>query len=422
MFIVITESDLQAWGRGHVLIRHWAVEHLPEWQQALTGRDHFKDLCTKYTHIQDQHSGGKSPDLDKYCYPPAPRLSLHDVQPIENGAPAMQWYLYQICEHIRKGEKDEAMKFLGVLCHWNEDPGSPSMHSSPVTETVLRQLIPPPKDKENLNYLFGYGGVCKLEKFTIPDMAYTPRLLGASITEAGGRIYQAQRILRFHNSQYIIPVVQDAMYGDGTKADEVRSKAALYNAKHVADVIYTTLCLATGRLDPREAEAPARQPLTEWLSDFTGAMIGHPYYVTPFLIGQAMDAKRALHPLAFSGGEKVAFGLGMGAPFALDYTIAPGGVYSHFTCRVGLHPTAGEKGEVAFQVLVNGKIAAKTEPIPSGAPPQLLRVDLPDTPVVKLTLTTVPAPGAPSLDNLTVWGEPTLHRAESAPAYIPPAP
>jgi len=421
MFIVITENDLQAWGRGHVLIRQWAVEHLPEWQKKTIGKAHFTDLCTKYTHLQDQHAGGKRPDLDRYCIPPGPRLSLHDVQPIAKAAPAMQWYLYQIRECIRNDEMDDAMKFLGVLCHWNEDPGSPTAHSSPITETVLRQLIPPPKEKQNLNALFGYGGISKFGKFTIPAEEYTPRLLGASIPGAAARIVQAQRMLRYHNSQYIVPVVQDTLYGDGTKADEARSKAALYNAKHVADVIYTALCLATDRVDAKEAEVQAKQPLTEWLSDFTGGpLIPHPYYVTPFLIDQAMDAKRTLHPLAFPGDDKVAFGLGMGAPFALDYTIAPGGVFSHFTCRVGLHPTAEEKGKVAFQVLVNGKVAAETEPIPSGAPPQTLRVELPSTPVVKLTLKTIPAPGSTPTHNLTVWGEPTLHRAKSVPAYAPP--
>jgi len=247
MFIVLSETDLEAWGRGHGLIRHWAVEHLPEWQRELIGKEHFKDLCTKYTSLQDKHAGGKRPDLDKYCRPPGPRPSLHDVQPIERGVPAMQWYLYPVGECIRKGEKGEAVKFLGVLCHWNEDPGSPSAHSSPVSETILRQLIPPPKDKQNLNYIFGYGGISDQGKYTIPEEDYTPKLLGASIPEAGARIYQAQRALRYHNSQYIVPVIQGTVYGDAAKADEARAAASLYNAKHTADVIYTALCLAADR-------------------------------------------------------------------------------------------------------------------------------------------------------------------------------
>ena len=53
---------------------------------------------------------------------------------------------------------------------------------------------------------------------------------------------------------------------------------------------------------------------------------------------------------------------------------------------------------------------------------QEMQVELPATPVVNVTLQTVPAPGSPSLHNLTVWGEPTLHRAEQIPPYAPPKP
>jgi len=424
LVLILASTHVLAWGRTHTAIRQWAVKALPDWQRELLGPEATDKLCGEFKSLQDQHAGGKSPELDKYCRPPGARVSLHDVPPPEAGLRAIQWYLWQVGANLRKGEKVEAMKFLGVLCHWNEDPGSPSAHSSPITESVLRQLVPPVREKENLNYLFGYGGIADAGAFKIPEETYRPKLLGASISEAAARIYQGQRMLRYHNSRYIIPVAQDTMYGDGRKADEARAAAALYNAKHVADILYTALCLAADRVDPSEAAALATQRLTEWLSDYTGGpLIPHPYYVVPFLVNQSMDAKRKLHPLQFSGEGKaadVAHGFGMGAPFALDYTLAPGGVFAEFTCRVGLHPTAGPSGKVSFRVEVNGQVAAKTDFIAAGAPPQALKVPLPSTEVVKLTLATEPAPGSQSLDNLTVWSEPTLHRAVNVPSYQPP--
>jgi hypothetical protein len=406
--------DAWAWGRGHRLIRSWAVARLPDWQIQLLDDVHWKRLLTDYLSLQDRHAGGNSPELDKYCLVPEIRVSLHDVNPPEPSVNAIIWCLSQISRHLRSGEHDEAMKYLGVLCHWNEDPGSPSAHSCPVSETVLRQLIPPPRNKACFNYVYGYGGIADRGQYTVADEPYRPRLLGASLAEAAARVYQEQRLLQRRASAHIVPIVQDEMYGDGTQADRERAAAALDNAKHVADVVYTVLCLATERVDPNEAARLESQPLSQWLSDFQGGRTSHPYYVVPYLVDQAMDADRKLHPLAFPDeGEKsqVAFGFGMGAPFALEYTIAPGGVFDRFTCRVGLHPSAGPDGRVAFVVAVNGKIVERTEPIPAGAKPLSVTVPLPRTAVVKLTLQTIPAQGSTPNHNLTVWAEPTLHRS-----------
>jgi hypothetical protein len=403
------------WGRGHRLIRTWAVARLPEWQQEWIGREHLRRLATDYTSLQDAHAGGNAPEYDKYCVVPGVRVSLHDVNAAGPSAEAMQWYLRQIIACLRSGETDEAMKFLGVLCHWCEDPGCPSAHSSPVSETALRQLVPPPPDKANRNYLYGYGGIADVGRYTIPDKAHRPRLLGTSVPEAAARIYQEQRLIERQAAAHIVPIVQDMMYGDGKRADAERAEAALRNARFVTDIIYTALCLAADRVDPEETARLRTQRLSDWLSDFKGGMIPRPYYVVPYLVDQSMDADRRLHPLALPGeGDEaqVEFGFGMGTPFALEYTLAPGGVFDEFTCRAGLHPTAGPNGKVRFAVLVNGEVVHETEPVACGSPPVGLRVRLPETAVVRLALRTIPVEGSTAEHNLTVWAEPTLHRAE----------
>lgn len=402
----------EAWGKGHRLIRLWAVSRLHDWQREWIGQEHLDRLCREYTSLQDQHAGGQAPELDPYCLVPGVRLSLHDVNPAEASFQGKKWYLERMIESLREGKTDEAMKFLGVLCHWNEDPGCPSAHCSPITEQQLKTLIPPPADKQNLNYLYGYGGIADVGNYEIPQEEYRPRLLGASVEEAAARIYQHQRLLERRAAARIVPLVQDMMYGDGTKADQQRAEAAVENARHVADVIHTALCLAADRIDADEAKAWSRQPLTDWLPEFTGGRVGHPYYVTPFLVNQAMDADRKLHPLLLTGreGERpVEHGYGMGAPFTLNFTLAPGGVFERFTCRVGLHPNAGEGGEVAFAVLANGEELHRTNPIRSGDPAVTVDVRLPEEGVLKLGLQTIPADPAASKRNLTVWAKPTLH-------------
>ena len=410
VILAASPGNAFSWSKGHRLIRLWAVARLPKWQRDLLGTQALARLCKEYTSLQDRHAGGNAPELDPYCIVPGVRLSLHDVNPAEPSARATLWYLDRIREKLKAGETDEAMKFLGVLCHWNEDPGSPGAHSSPISEWQLKTLIPPPGQKQRFNYLFGAGGIMDQGDYRIPEVAYQPKLLGRTREEAALRILQHQRLLQRRAGTHIIPIVQDIMHGDGKKAVELHSVAALDNARHTADVIYTSLCLATGRFDKDQPNRD-RQSLADWLPEFRGGMIPHPYYVTPFLVNQAMDANRRLHPLALSEkGPKIQSGFGMGTPFSLDFVLAPGKVFDRFSCRVGLHPTAGPRGAVAFVIMANGKQLLRTAVLKSGASPISIQVDLPQADVLKLSLRTVAQDGSDSSHNLAAWANPVLHR------------
>ena len=402
-----------SWSKGHRLIRLWAVARLPKWQRDLLGPVALGRLCREYTSLQDRHAGGRAPELDKYCKVPGVRLSLHDVNPAAPSAKATLWYLEQVQQELEAGDIDEAMKFLGVLCHWNEDPGSPGAHSSPISEWQLKTLIPPPAQKQRFNYLYGAGGIMDTGDYKIPEVDYRPRLLGHTREEAALRILQHQRSLQRRAGTRIIPIVQDTISGDGRVALKHHAEAALDNARHNADVIYTTLCLATGRFDKGQTTTN-QQPLAEWLPEFRGGMIPHPYYVTPFLVNQAMDAKRMLHPLALPRGKsKVTSGYGMGTPFSLDYVLAPGRVYRRFRCEVGIHPTAGPKGAIAFVVVANGKELYHSKPLKTADPPLTIDVDLPRADVLTLSLRTIAGTGSTASHNLATWANPTLHKAEN---------
>jgi hypothetical protein len=126
-----------------------------------------------------------------------------------------------------------------------------------------------------------------------------------------------------------------------------------------------------------------------------------------------MDAKRKLHPLAFSAGDEkqpIAHGFGTGAPFSIDFKIAPGGVFRKFTCRAGLHESAGRDGEVAFAVLVGGDEVFLSEPLRYEDEPATVSVDLPAEKLVSISLVTIPTDPAKSLSNLAVWADPMLRK------------
>jgi hypothetical protein len=406
LLILAMASQGLAWANGHGWIRQWAVQRLPERHASLIGEAHLHALSHDYTSLQDRHASGRRPDLDPYCRPPAGDVSLHDVNDTGATFVAVRWYLQQVRDHVQAGKHDEAMKYLGVLCHWMEDPSSPSMHASPVDEMTLRELLPPPPDMRNTNYLYGAGWIdlegndlARAGHTMIPDEPYEPRLLGTSMNEAAARITIEQREIRRRAAGRIIELIQARIdSNDDTLAKRVGA-ALLDSAQLTCDVIHTAACLAA---DETLGEA---QPLS--LVGVTphrpAGLTAHPYYAIHYLANQAMSADRQLHSLQFA--EQ---GFGVGAPVSLRFTVPTGGVYRELTTRVGLHPTAGPNGAVVFKVLIDGRAVATSTTIRSGDDPVRLSVAIPDVLVIELTLQTVAVDGSNPEHNLGVWGDPLL--------------
>ena len=360
------------WGAGHGVIRQMAVRSLPEWQRQMLG-DALEAFTHDYLSLQDKFAGGNRPDLTPYCTVPDCKLSLHDIQPPGVTLTAVQWYLTRVKEKLAAGETDEAAKYLGVLCHWFEDPGSPTMHCvcGVTDEYRLRELIPPPPDKRRWHYLYGYSGIGDNGHYELPDADIHPKLLGRTIPEAAFHMQQLHRRIAGNARAGLVPILYDEMYGDGAEAARVRGRLIIANTRAIADIIYTALCLAAGRFDNVDTSHLDAVPLTDFISDYQGGGTGFPYKWVPFLEDASFDAKRNVLPIQLPGdGGPVEFerGIGMGAPFALSYTFGPGEVVSSFTATVGLHSAAGKGGGVEFIVKVNGETAANAGPIVAGAP------------------------------------------------------
>lgn len=403
------------WGAGHDVIRQMAVDALPNWQRELLG-DAVGPFTKDYLKIQDQFAGGNRPDLAVYCTVPDCPLSLHDIQPVGPTLTGVTWYLTRVGEEIAAGNTDEAAKYLGVLCHWFEDPGSPTMHCvrGVIDEWQLRELIPPPPDKRRYHYLYGYSGIGDTGRYDIPEAVITPKLLGRTIPEAAFHLQQRHlRTARIARAG-VVPIVTDEMYGDGAEAARVRGRLIIANTRTIADLIFTALSLAAERFDDADIAHLDATPLTDLISDYTGGSAGAPYKWVPFLEDASFDAKRNVLPVQLPGDDGVVEyerGIGMGAPFALVYSFGPGEAVESFSANVGLHPAAGEGGSVKFIVRVNGDVVAEVGPIAAGAPGQVIDVPIPDDPVIKLELITERTEGSVEDAGLAVWAEATLHAA-----------
>ncbi|MDZ7617948.1 MAG: NPCBM/NEW2 domain-containing protein, partial [Patescibacteria group bacterium] len=278
----------------------------------------------------------------------------------------------------------------------------------------LRQLIPPPPEMQNRNYLFGYGWIGLEANLGLEHADYRPQLIGGTESQAAARLTHLQQRLKRHSAGLIVPAILGKVENDAQRYEAAVGEAVRRTAELTADVIYTAVFLAMqdeAAGEPPEAAHLRELSLTDFLPDTDAGSTRHPYYVVPYLVNQSMDDRRALHPLEIADGVKTfqpANGYGMGVPYTLPFTLALGGEYREFRTTVGLTPQAGERASVSFEVLVNGESVAKAGPIRRGDAARKLHVALPPEPVFKLELRTTTEDAEYPLHNLSAWGDPTL--------------
>ena len=402
-----------SWSGGHEVIRERAISCLPAWQQELLATAD-ESLARDCDVIQDDVA--KRPDLRAYCRPEGASVALHDVNDAADTTVAMRWYLLRIGESLAADEMTDVVRYLGVLCHWIEDPGSMSIHCTEgfIDEPKLRELIPPPGDERKHHYLYADHGISDTGRYDMPPTEeYTPHLLGRTIEEAAFHMQRRQRLQARGARQAIIPFVMDEMHGDGSVAAKLRGQLVSNASRTSADIIYTALCLATGRIEG-DTSYLDEVPLTDFVSEYRGGTTSMPWRWVPFLIDACYDQQRNVVPLEVPTQDATRTferGIGMGAPFALSWTFGPAGVYTRFEVTVGLHPASAEGTSAIFVVLANGEEIARTERIAANAPGQTLDAPLPTKgDAIELTLETRLPEDAQGNGCLAVWTDPNLLR------------
>ena len=250
-----------------------------------------------------------------------------------------------------------------------------------------------------------------------PDEPHTPQLLGVTIDEVAGRIYQHQRLLERHAQSCILPAVLAKIEGDEERFKRYIDKAAIYNGKHVADIIYTVGCLAADRFESPQVEATAVQQLADWLPTNWIIEQQHrigrpPYSGLPFLVNRSFTPDRKMVPLqlvGIDGDIEKGFGVGHGKP--VEFSIRPGRIFNRLQTTVGLHPSAGEQGRATFELVVNGETLATVGPLSGTDAGQTIDVDLPDADQLDIVLSTTKHDDAPVSHIVGVWAEPVLFRS-----------
>ena len=401
------------WGGGHQVIRERAVASLPAWQHELLGES-ASALCNDYLSLQDQHAGGQRPELDAYCLPEGPGVSLHDINDVSRTTIAMRWFLQRIRDCVQAGEIDEAARYLGVLCHWFEDVGSPTMHATEgfINEPFLRELLPPSGDQQRRHYLYGAYGIADTGHYDLPpEEDYAPVLLGRTIPEAALHMQRRQKLQARGGRQAIVPLVMAMQHGYTEEAARIRGRLLAEQAETSADVVFTALSLATDRIEGDTSHLDT-VPLTDFVSDYRGGRTSRPWLWVPFLIDACFDTHRdivELQVLSDDGVTSFDRGVGMGTPFALRWTFGPAGVYSRFSVTVGLHPESATEAATVFRLLANGEEIPHTEPITAGEPGRALEVILPaGGDAIELTLQTQLPEDVSGEGCLAVWGAPRL--------------
>lgn len=414
--LLFTTARAWAWGGPHSTITQAALQALPAWQLGALGSE-AQPLGSLYCAIPDLVHTRK--DLAPYAMMDSRPgvvylVNLHlPATPPENYE-YLRYFLGQAVAALQTNAVADAARYAGTLAHFLEDWGCPA-HSVPNDNmfTLFKQFLPPP---EAYRYTPLHGPV-ENGTFDLKLGDFKPRLLGTSVDEAAFTLLRRSQEATVYARGQVVPIIQ-ALYANDTNAwNAAQQKAALLDARLVADALYTLICLGRQQIAPAEAEplrsvdlsafAPLEAPNLYMPQT---SFFGKPQWGHAILGASLKDGKEAV-PLTLnveengkSSARTYTSGIGTGTRSVLSYLIPPN-VYARFTAQVGLHADLGKEGSVTFEVLGNGRSLARLGPMRGDAPSRSVDVALAGVTNLQLTATSAGGNGS---GNYAVWAAPLL--------------
>jgi len=416
--VVLMPSVVCGWGGPHTVITQAAAAALPEWQKQLLGAE-LKPLGERYCLIPDTvHTDKENARFATMESCPGVRYLriLHlPATPAEN-YDVLRYYIGKAVASSAAGQLGDAMRYAGTLSHALEDWGCPA-HVVPGDNmfTLFKQLLPP---SAACQYTLLHGPV-ENGVFGLDLGGYRPQLLGTSVDEAAFNLLRRVQGATLHARGQVIPIIQALYAGDTNAVNAAQHVAAVYDAKMVADTLFTLGCLMQRRFEGQAALEDA--DLTAWaplefpdLFPPQAAFFGKPFWGhTTFGVILNNGSPVPLQLNVAEQGQPVAktfaSGIGTGTRSVVTYLI-PEGVYERFTARAGLQAGLGRTGQVTFCVSGNGKTLATVGPVVGDVPAQ--SIDVPLSGVTNLQLT-VSSAGGDGTGNFAVWGEPRLRKVSA---------
>lgn len=412
---LVPMASVFGWGEPHMAITKAALDVLPSWEKEMLG-DELALLGNRYCLIPDEvytdKENAKFAMMDS-----APGkvylLQLHLPASQTENLEALRYFMGKAVAALKGGNKGDAARYMGTICHLLEDYGSPS-HTVPGDNmfTLLQQFMPPP---DGMKGKLLHGPI-ENGKFEVAINNYQPQLLGITVEEASWRLLHRVHEGIINARSTTIPIIQ-ALYADDAKAVlAAQMKAATMDAKVVADAMHTILCLGAQKFDDAE-QTPLR---TVGLASFfpleavnlyfpQSEFFSAPYWgharTGVVLEGGTKEVPIKLR-IAKEGGvveQEFAKGISAGMGKLLTFHL-PKDVYQRFTVLAGLHPQLGAKGRVEFTINGDGKPLA-TATLGGEDPAQLLDCDLTGVMQIQLVLT---SRGLNPKSNYAIWAEPML--------------
>jgi len=419
--ILLAAHHAWGWGGPHATITQAALKTLPEWQQETLGAERSA-LGSLYCAIPDLVYTRK--DLAPYAMMDSLPgkvylVSLHlPATPSENYG-QLRYFLGKAVTALQTNAVADAARYAGTLAHMLEDWGCPA-HSVPGDNmfTLFKQFLPPP---EACRFTPLHGPV-ENGVFDVALGGYSPRLLGTSVDEAAFNLLQRSQETTIYARGQVIPIIQAFYAGDTNAWNAAQQKAALLDARVVADALYTLVCLARQRFAADEA-APLR---TLDLSAFAPLEAPNLYMPQTAFFGKPQWGHATCGATLKSGGEALPLrlrttdngrsaistferGIGTGTRSVLTYLV-PAGIYERFTVQAGLHAELGTTGNVIFEVSGNDRCLARIGPVTGSMPAQAIDVAIAGITNLQLTVTSA---GGDGTGNYAVWGSPRLQKSHA---------
>jgi len=416
-----------AWGEPHLAITRAALDVLPAWQKDALGAE-LEPLGAKYCMIPDNvHTDKENAKFAMMDSRPGEVyiLNLHLPAQQSENLDTMRYFMGRAVAALKAGRVADAARFMGTLSHQIEDYGSPA-HTLPGDNmfTLLQQFMPP---TERMDGKLLHGPI-ENGAFAVSIAGYRPAVLGVTVDEAAWRLLHRANEGIINARGTTFPIIQALYAGDSAAVTTHQMKAAVMDAKVLADALHTILCLGANRFEPADRERLQRVGISSFFPIEAASLyypqsqfFSSPYWGHPSS-GFTLEGGTKPVPLRLRVREadrvkertfREGISVGMGKPLTWHL---PEDVYRRFTVLAGLHPELGAKGRAEFTVLGDGKVLATTT-VNGSDPAHAFDCDI--TGVAQLQLSAA-GRGLNSRSNYAIWAEPSLGKRPADPGRTTP--
>ncbi len=386
----------------HGRITAAGLRFLGETDEYMVKASNYPDVfwgLTEHDHQKDEID----PDWHKYILTPAGNAHrvMEPLKLRETYPPLVEFWIDGALEALEKGKRREASGMLGCLSHLI---GDTAQAAHLMDERVIADLFP----QKNACYIT-HGAIERISG-EIPDIPYTPRLLGGSAPELKWRLLEELAILQQREKAELPVMFQAIENRDPAAAESSAGRSATHAAELLADVLHTVSAIAAGQtMSLTDLELRLLVPCDQFCDS---------YFNFRIMIDR-MPGPDIYQPLPLDLGLGSAPGIAM-LPYLApmfegireayaEYTIPPG-IFGGFSATAGLNRGARNETSVVFEIWLDGEKAYASIPCDAQSASLQISVALGNASRIRLRVID-PRPDARQTKFIyPVWLNPVLRR------------